>query len=413
MKDNFEHIKKLVENFEVEYNPQAWESLSKKLDQTPTPTAKTKFGKYIWTSAAVTAIAVSTAIYFTMDETSKAVTKSSILKNETKDEVQNTSQASNNQANSNTSPNHLIVENNTNESLDQDLINNKTEGDRLIPITHVNEGHDKHANNILNVDKSLTGNPIPSIKIPHIKNTCVNETIQIKNENNTVLYVQHGNDRVAQIEANKTLNLELKHIGEYTISGSEFGQGFAESFMVYSTPKTNFNYSDEINYESGLPILSASTEDVAQSYEWKVDGKTIGNQKTVSFPAFYKGELNVTLETSNQNGCKNTESKKIEIEENYNLLAVNAFEPNNANPKRNSFMPYALTKREVKFNLIIIDPTSGAVVFESSDPTNPWTGVNKNTGQMMSNNKSYIWKVTILQPSKGEKTEYKGMITLL
>lgn len=413
MKDNFEHIKNLVENFEVEYDPKAWDNLSKKMDQLPKSSAKSNLSKYLWSGAAVAAISIGTFTYLSnnTDKKNNPAEKVTIVNRPQADQNNNVIAADNQTTNNTTKD----IPTNTNQvnSNTANHTNVLTNESTFTPIVHANEGHDKGSNVFVNYEKSILTNPTPSLKLPHIKNACLNETIQIKNDNNCVLYIHHGNERVAQIDANKTISLELKHSGEYTISGSDLGQGFIDGFMVYNSPKTNFNYSDEINYESGLPILNAQTEEMAQTYEWKLDGKTIGNQKSISFPAFYKGDLNLTLELSNQYGCTSSDTKKIEVEENYNLLAVNAFEPNNANPKKNAFMPYALTKRDVKFNLIIIDPTSGAVIFESSDPTNPWTGINKSTGQMMPNNKSYIWKVSLMQAAKGEKTEYRGMITLL
>jgi hypothetical protein len=76
-------------------------------------------------------------------------------------------------------------------------------------------------------------------------------------------------------------------------------------------------------------------------------------------------------------------------------------------------MPYALTVREVDFELIIIDPKDGAVVFESNDATLPWRGQDKRNGQLVEPSKTFIWRVILSNPQPGEKSEYKGTIVRL
>ena len=48
-------------------------------------------------------------------------------------------------------------------------------------------------------------------------------------------------------------------------------------------------------------------------------------------------------------------------------MAVNAFFPLEYNDKLNSFIPFALTQRNVKFTFIVIDPIDGSIIFESND----------------------------------------------
>jgi hypothetical protein len=74
-------------------------------------------------------------------------------------------------------------------------------------------------------------------------------------------------------------------------------------------------------------------------------------------------------------------------------------------------MPYALSKRNSAFSLIIIDPDNGGIIFESSDASNPWDGIDKRNGKLVSESKTFIWKVTLSSPEKNEKAVYKGTIT--
>ena len=76
-------------------------------------------------------------------------------------------------------------------------------------------------------------------------------------------------------------------------------------------------------------------------------------------------------------------------------------------------MPYALTKRDAAFKMIIIDPSNGAVIFETMNADQPWTGINKNTGELVEDKKSYVWKVVLQNPEKGESPEYMGTVIRL
>jgi hypothetical protein len=103
----------------------------------------------------------------------------------------------------------------------------------------------------------------------------------------------------------------------------------------------------------------------------------------------------------------------VNIDEDYNLLAVNAFNPNSFEPRNQTFIPFALTQRDVKFTLLILDPKDGGVMYQTEDASQPWNGIDKRTGQLAPSNQAYIWKVRIANPLPGESTEYKGTMTKL
>ncbi|NBR15098.1 MAG: hypothetical protein EBU01_11050, partial [Crocinitomicaceae bacterium] len=115
----------------------------------------------------------------------------------------------------------------------------------------------------------------------------------------------------------------------------------------------------------------------------------------------------------NDFGCETTETKTFISKDDYNLLAVNALNLNSNDNRNNTFMPFALKQRNTPFKLIIIDPNDGGIVFESSDASFAWEGIDKRDGKKVNPKKAYIWKVTLLSPEKGEKSEYKGTITLV
>ena len=100
----------------------------------------------------------------------------------------------------------------------------------------------------------------------------------------------------------------------------------------------------------------------------------------------------------------------VNIPTDYNLLAVNAFNPQSLDSRNSRFMPYALTIRQTPFKLIVLDPDNGGLIFESTDENNAWDGIDRRDGKLVPGNKAYIWKVVIQHPVAGEKGEYRGTI---
>ena len=163
-----------------------------------------------------------------------------------------------------------------------------------------------------------------------------------------------------------------------------------------------------------MPIIRGEVQTFEETINWKVDKvvsvSASNKAKTADFYFFEKGQFELEVIVSNDKGCSSTEIKTILISEDYNLLAVNAFNPLSDDRRKNTFMPYALTKRNSAFSLIIIDTDNGGIIFESSDASNPWDGIDKRNGQLVNKNKAFIWKVTLASPEKNEKTVYKGTI---
>lgn len=168
--------------------------------------------------------------------------------------------------------------------------------------------------------------------------------------------------------------------------------------------------ADAINYEDGTPRIHVSAETMVSDINWNVNG-TVINRKNKSFDLLaFKGQTYTITAEGQLDGCKTTEKIKITANEDYNLLAVNAFNPQSRDERNATFMPYALTIRDVRFDLVILDPDNGAVVFKSSDAQNAWDGIDQRNGQMVPAHKAYIWKVVLQQTLPGEKSTYTGTI---
>jgi hypothetical protein len=154
-----------------------------------------------------------------------------------------------------------------------------------------------------------------------------------------------------------------------------------------------------------------AAESSAQQIVWSSSNGNLINQKSKSVELYaWKQQTYKVSAKLSQEDCNLSESIQIQQDQTYNLLAVNAFNPQSRDERNARFMPYALTIRDVQFQLIIIDPDNGSVLYKTSDAQNAWDGIDQRNGQLIPAQKAYIWKVVLENPMPGEKNTYTGTI---
>jgi hypothetical protein len=244
---------------------------------------------------------------------------------------------------------------------------------------------------------------------------CLNTDFSYSNVNDESIYLLSPLDNLEEIAPKESLEVILDKKGKYQIGTLNHDQEFEEfvSFKVHEPKGIQLTANDHLNYENGLPELNVQAFSDLQ-INWILNGEKTTKQSNVeNFYLFDKGSYILKATTKDINGCQSEDQVSFYVEKNYNLLAVNAFTPNSLDERNTSFMPYALTKRDAAFKMIIIDPSNGAVIFETMNANQPWTGINKNTGEVVEGNKSYVWKVVLQNPENGESPEYMGTVVRL
>ena len=425
MKDNLENsFRESLNNFEMPYNSAAWESMRAKLDaKMPVKPTKTK-----WFVAAgvliIAALTTSLFLFSNKENAKKTVVAESTQETSPKNTPKNDAPSviDNEHQSEKTPTESITVERNQQE----EITNNNHDA-------QVNAQSNDVKNNVENTNSSTEQSyesatfqelPIQIIKkeektvapedliIPSITSVCIGEEIKIENVNDAEIVV--GGPWFKQIiEPHSTVTVTFENEGTYVIGPEEADDGKnLKTFSVKSLPKPDFIIDADVKYENGLPSIRFISNS-GQNTHWKFDKTSLkGEEITPHF--FKKGNHVVEISVEGTNGCSNSLEKNVYIEENYNLLAVNSFIPLDNDPRRNTFMPYALTQRkDVQFTMIIIDPTDGHTVFQTNDATNGWTGIDQQTGQEVKRQKAYIWKVIVSNPVQGENGEYAGTITPL
>jgi hypothetical protein len=411
MKDGLENsFKNSLNDFELPYDAQAWESLSQKLG------AKRWYqtSQVKWSAALVVAIAISSFLILTGTKTKvQQETQTKSIQKETK---------------SPTTPSKTEqqISKYTKEETELPtvtIVDLKTECPYIIDAAPPVIPHSipliLDQMDVLGfTDQTIeTPEPTPtynrSLVEIDFKNRCQGETLQLEENKNYVRFISYAGKKI-HYSYNEAISLKLTEPGKVVLMANSgpYGQ-FEEfgSFDVNATPTLNINSDRALNYEDGLPKMSIQAESSEGQVTWHSTNILNANTgKNVELLAFNKGYAIVEAQATASNGCTAKEKEMIQIPTDYNLLAVNAFNPQSQDSRNSTFMPYALTIRQTPFKLIVLDPDNGGLVFQSSDASNAWDGIDRRDGKLVPTNKAYIWKVVIERPVEGENGEYRGTI---
>lgn len=100
----------------------------------------------------------------------------------------------------------------------------------------------------------------------------------------------------------------------------------------------------------------------------------------------------------------------ITLRKRYNLNASEGFDPLDSRADVATFMPEALTVRNIPFELTIRDISTNELIYRTRDASEGWDGIDPRTGELVAKNTKWIWKVTLFEPLEGEPSQYTGII---
>jgi hypothetical protein len=359
MKDQFEtKIKSVVEEFSYDYDPKAWEALSKKLPQTNT--GFSWLGKIA--IAGILSICLFSIWYNFSPKNERSNNAARVAKNKTQTSEQ-TNQLAAQAVQKSTTPSKT----NANQNIPS-----------LAPNNTTNQGLTQFTQEVI-FDPELHLAPL-ALRQQHASMPIVSESFH------------DDGGQMPQVQE-RLLPLDLPSISSTPCKG----------------PKIVLD-ADAINYEDGTPRIRINAESSVAEISWSANG-TLLNKKNRSVDLLaFQGQTYTITAQAQLDGCSTTEKIKITANEDYNLLAVNAFNPQSRDERNATFMPYALTIRDVRFELIVIDPDNGGIVFRTKDAQNAWDGTDQRNGQLVPTQKAYIWKVVLQDALPSEKTTYSGTI---
>jgi hypothetical protein len=418
MNKNIEElIKEALENHDSGYVSGAWESMQARLDGTPS----TPFYKKWWVAAAFGTALVGSATYFMLNSNDVTEQSTAVVENTTDSDKEAV----------NTTENKTTYNSNTdsqeNPAADQTAQNPFTEkimysgngGTSVSFGSSIRKPHTtpqvfpiisnaQNPNEInLNTNETLQ---YKQLSLP--KSICLGEEISIVNTNDILnIVVIEPSGRKMVVAGGKTAVVNVSESGTIRVIS-----GTTEDVIAIQENKTDL-YIDvdaSLLFENGIPSIKFKVPGET-NLNWSSDikGAEVKGDTYIVHPYTQK-EVTVSVSSTNEFGCTTTEKQTISINEPYNLLAAKGLNTNSPDVRNRTFMPYALTQRtNVSFELIIIDPRNGAIVYSTSDASEAWDGIDKRTGEMVKQNTVWPWRVLMKNPNPGEPKEYSGTITIL
>jgi hypothetical protein len=411
-------FKKAIESQSEPYNPAAWEKLSNRLDA-GIPSRKNPFMK--WGLPGLTVLVGAVAIgYYTSESTIKKPHLAEVQKHNKNEQLAQNPEKPNRVSNDQTPEKTKVTDEyvvpleqtcklTESEGAKSDVFNsekqttntkeqNPTETAALQPAQIGKTEQDHVRNNAPKLSDSYTALVLPA---------CENDALDVQNANDFEILLRSKEFEV-QFTAKASRKIKLPE-GTYEIVHTVTGLTLQNHAVAGIT--SSEIVVGELYYSLGLPYRHASikTENTVTAIVSQETQVTCCS-KELEMLSFNKGNYTLSVETSNDMGCREKSIETFYVGEDYNLLAVNAFEPLSQDARKNTFIPYALTQRNTPFRMVILDPNDGGIVFETSDALLPWDGIDKRSGKLANTNKAYVWKVNILKPEPGEKSDYLGTV---
>ncbi|MCB0762629.1 MAG: gliding motility-associated C-terminal domain-containing protein, partial [Flavobacteriales bacterium] len=201
---------------------------------------------------------------------------------------------------------------------------------------------------------------------------------------------------------------------------SEFGCTDTDSLDVpifaYDYPVANFTWSPDpvSTLENHVQFINESIG--AQTYFWDLSGftQTTLVDPVFEFPVVDQISYIVCLEAINEFGCRDTICKDLLMESIMTVNVPNAFTPD-SDGLNDTFFPVISGITDENYTFRIWDRW-GAIVFETHDRTDVWTGGVGNSddpGNYYVPNDVYIWEVECEELSTGEIHNFKGHVTIV
>jgi len=409
MKNQFEqHIKESLEGFEAEYNPADWTDMQSRLNKAKAGKSS-NIGKALLIAASV--VATAGAIYYfstagkvdnTTADNSSDKNKNVVVKNENpvqsvevRDEQVNDAVIKNNTAGEKT-PATVAAEHKT-------VIEEKS--DASTPVNAVENKKPVQEPVQVPVEQSLNTTALSASFRTDVSKVCEGAPVQFTADNaDASSYKWYFGDGESSVEQNP------KHIfteaGIYAvklrITGKDRKQAEQKNTVtVVGAPSVQIDYS--ASDDNGLLVNFEADGDKVVDWKWDFGDKKTASSQNPSHIYSRKGNYKVSVTAKNSVGCSSVALKDVNLKNEIDLLAPNAFSPD-GNGVNDTWMPVALLNGDYVFTLTISDK-AGNVVFRTTDKNNPWEGQNTKTGD------TFKW-IAVVKDKNGDYSNYQGLITI-
>ncbi|MFD1551084.1 hypothetical protein DNU06_04210 [Putridiphycobacter roseus] len=267
------------------------------------------------------------------------------------------------------------------------------------------------ANGCIDLDVQFTDN---TVQVPG-----VNYSITWEISNGHSLYIGQN------LSGNQALNYTFYDAGIYDVTmilkssdACVYTTQYPSEIEAYGPPKVAFTPSpSQISvYEPMANMVNLTSGGLDNSYAWKfgslssLPNGTDEFEPTISYPDGIPGKYPIELTATNDKNCSATAYGELQIINDVNIFAPNAFTPegNNYNDNWRVF----ISGIDIYDFKLTIYNRYGEIVWQSYDSEATWNGTYGNNGEYVLDG-TYPWIVTAKDAIDDTVYEFKGAVNIL
>lgn len=198
-------------------------------------------------------------------------------------------------------------------------------------------------------------------------------------------------------------------------AGCDYSATYENYLTSYALPVAGFdpNPQPANSLDPEITFEDQSTGNIT-NYQWTFGqnpplGTSTLSNPVFTFPIGIGGLYPVTLRVTDIHNCTDTVAGIVDIDDILNAFIPTAFTPNGDGINDVLFFQGSGIDPD-RFEFQIFNRW-GDLIFETTDPTEPWTG-DVNNGDYYATNGIYLWRAVIVSNTTGERRELVGHFTL-
>jgi PKD repeat protein len=423
-------LQKALENHQVPYNPESWDSLNSKLNSGSSKSdsaslvaaamtllviAGSSFWYFFASDAAISAHRATLSELVVQKDSFASIRMKAIEAREWHEMFDESAIDARNETSSSASENRDGEANNTSATIGRQDSNQN----RNIVISRNNQvASSTEVTNdpVMNIAELPASGGYPAVLISvSAREACAGTSVDfnISAELVNASYLWNFGDGSFSNKPNPVHTYNKPGTYDITLSVTSKDDGFIRTttidnmIVVNPSPEASFTWGF-VELDGDNPVVKLSNESQrADKCEWVI---TESNYRTEINPVYTFDEngLNIIeLVVSNEFGCQDKKVKALAVNEDYSLQAAESFSPN-GDGNYDTFMPRGLMDGRMMFEMIIYE--NDEQVFRTTSPKKAWDGTLPN-GTVAQVGNSFNWVVIVYQKN-GDQKFYSGDLSV-
>jgi gliding motility-associated-like protein len=277
------------------------------------------------------------------------------------------------------------------------------------------------------VDTCITiDNPVEIFPVltPDTTQGCFPVTINFANTTNSTeiatTLVDFGDGQIISYPGTSSFSHIYTQPGVYTVQvevtsifGCLYDSTYTNMIEAFDYPEANFNIlPNDVTFFDPNVLLENNSSSNVVDFQWTIPSgnpsSAVTENANVSYPSDVEGNYPVTLLVTDQNSCRDTITKIVNVISEVVLYAPNSFTPDG--DEHNQTWKLVIDGIDIYSAEILIFNRWGEVIWECHDVSEGWDGTYD--GQIVQNG-TYTWTLKFKDIHTDKKYEFSGHIVLI